>query len=255
MKKFPVSKNILTLLSVLSVLLVFSLVCMLCLLAMDKLGIDKLFGSSETEPESVPMQTEFPLPVHTEETSGASAVGGNLSALEKILVDIPYSDSYYIKIQVSVDETAGDGVPAPGTYEIWRFGDKYKIHRYNSNNEIEWMVTCDGDRLQVVDFTDLSNAYYSVSEGYSFESMAPLPELGILATEEHEIFEYSEDGDICNVAIEYPSISTVDNIVFSMSTGILHSFSRFQGSGSVWKIDLISSDLEFAFRDYMFRID
>ena len=100
MKKFPVSKNILTLLSVLSVLLVFSLVCMLCLLAMDKLGIVKLFGSSETEPESVPMQTEFPLPVHTEETSGASAVGGNLSALEKILVDIPYSDSYYIKIQV-----------------------------------------------------------------------------------------------------------------------------------------------------------
>ena len=159
MKKFPVSKNILTLLSVLSVLLVFSLVCMLCLLAMDKLGIVKLFGSSETEPESIPMQTEFPLPVHTEETSGASAVGGNLSALEKILVDIPYSDSYYIKIQVSVDETAGDGVPAPGTYEIWRFGDKYKIHRYNSNNEIEWMVTCDGDRLQVVDFTDLSNAY------------------------------------------------------------------------------------------------
>ena len=83
MKKFPVSKNILTLLSVLSVLLVFSLVCMLCLLAMDKLGIVKLFGSSETEPESVPMQTEFPLPVHTEETSGASAVGGKPFSLGK----------------------------------------------------------------------------------------------------------------------------------------------------------------------------
>ena len=255
MKKITAGKNILTLLSVLSVLLVFSLVCMLCLFAMDKLGIVSLSGPVPDETQDPSVETEFPLPVHTSNEQQAAALEGGVSVFERIFADIPYGDSYYIKMSVSVDETAEGAVPVSGTYEIWRFADKYKIHRYNSENETEWIVTCDGVRLQVIDFTEPSNTYYSVSDGYTFEKIAPLPDFGALADTECEIFEYSETGDVCSAAIEYPSISTVDNVVFSKSTGMLDSFSRFRGGRLIWKIDVESVDLDFLFSDYMFQID
>lgn len=69
MKKITASKNILTLLSVLSVLLAFSLVCALCLFAMDRFGIVDLSNSVTDETRNAPADTDFPLPVHTTDTS------------------------------------------------------------------------------------------------------------------------------------------------------------------------------------------
>ena len=255
LKKIFANKNVLTMMSILSVLLAFALVCALCLFAMDRLGIVKLSFSASQETGGVSAETDFPLPAHTAKTPSVSAVTGGISVFETVIEDIPFSDSYYIKMQISADQTAGDDLPEPGTYEIWRYGDKYKIHRYNSNYETEMVITCDGTRLWVIDYLNTSSMYYNVSDGYTFEKVAPYPDFHFLSDVEYEIFEYSESGDICSAALEYASLSTVDNIVFSMSTGMLHSFSRYHAGRIIWKIDMLSFDLDFDFMDYMFSIN
>ena len=255
MGKKSAYKNVLTLISVLSVLLAFTLVCALCLFVLYKTGVaDFAFGPPGEVQGGAPAGTHFSLPVHTaaSPTANAALTGANF---DRILAETPFVDSYYIKIQVSSDETAGDDVPVSGTYEIWRYGDRYKINRYNSGNETEKIITCDGTRIQVIDFLAPSIAYYAVSDGYTFEKLAPLPDFRLLLEEEHEIFEYREKDGACTAAYEYTSLAMVDNVRFSMSTGLIESFSRYRGGRLIWTTDVLSTDLDFSFRDYMFSID
>lgn len=249
-------KNILTLISILSVLLAFSLVCTLCLFVLYQTGIVNFpFGDPEAERRGTPSETDFSLPVHTASSPHADSVVAGPVDFENILAESPFSDSYYLKITVTSDETAGADVPASGTYEIWRYGDRYKINRYSEANETEQIVTCDGTRIQVIDFLTPSSTYYSVSDGYTFEQMSPLPDFRLLLQEEHEVFEYWERNGVCTAAYEYTSLATVDNVSFSMSTGLVEAFSRYRGGRVIWRLEVLSKDLDFAFSDYMFRID
>lgn len=248
-------KNLLTLVSVLSVLLAFTLVCALCLFVLYKTGIAEFaFGLPGEIQGGVPAGTDFSLPVHTAASPAANAALTEAS-FDRMLAETPFVDSYYIKIQISSDETAGDDVPVSGTYEIWRYGDRYKINRYNSGNETECVITCDGTRIQVIDFLAPPSTYYAVSDGYAFEKMAPLPDFSLLLEEEHEIFEYMERDGVCTAAYEYASLAMVDNVRFSMSTGLIASFSRYRGGRVIWTIDVLSTDLDFSFSNYMFSID
>lgn len=256
MGKKGVYKNFLTLVSVLSVLLAFTLVCALCLFVLYKTGIAEFaFGLPGEARGVTPSGTDFSLPVHTAAPPSASAVITGTVSFDRMLAETPFSDSYYIKIQVSSDETAGGDVPASGTYEIWHYGDRYKINFYNSKNEIEKIITCDGTRIQVINFLALSSTYYTVSDGYTFEKMAPMPDFSLLLREDHEVFEYLEKDGICSAAYEYTSLAMVDNVSFSMSTGLIDSFSRYRGGRVIWKTDVLSTDLDFSFSDYMFSID
>lgn len=173
MEKKGVYKNFLTLISVLSVLLAFALVCALCLFVLYKMEIVEFaFGPPKEVQGGTLSGTDFSLPVHTAAPPTANAVVTGTVGFDRMLAETPFSDSYYIKIQISSDETAGNDVPVSGIYEIWRYGDRYKINRYSSGNETEQIITCDGRRIQVIDFLAPSSIYYSVSDGYTFEKMA-----------------------------------------------------------------------------------
>ena len=98
-------KNLLTLVSVLSVLLAFTLVCALCLFVLYKTGIAEFaFGLPGEIQGGVPAGTDFSLPVHTAASPAANAALTEAS-FDRMLAETPFVDSYYIKIQISSDET------------------------------------------------------------------------------------------------------------------------------------------------------
>ena len=178
-------KNFLTLFSVLSVLLLFSLACLSVIFVLHRMNVIR-FPFDDKENEQIAENADVVFPLHHEETLPVNFSPSGIARYEQLIREIPFSDSFYVKITVT---DAGQGESSVFTYEIWRYGACYRINRYNAQDEVVYMATCDGKNVQTVDFSTLLVSHYEMSEAYAFEKMIPWPDFEALFREEHEIFE------------------------------------------------------------------
>lgn len=253
--KLTKNKNFVTLASVLSVFLAFILVTALCLFACDRLGIMRVELFPPKDKESVgEAGGKFSLPIHVEAPFSGEEIPSGKRFYEKLLRNAPFTEDYYLRLRILSDTLLDNTAPPSGEYEIWHFGERYKIHWYGNDGRVKKVITCDGTRVQIIDYQAASNEYYDVSSGYTYEEMTPLPRFGVILPLVREVFEYSEKDGICMAACEYPTISQLDTVRFSMTTGVLRSFSRYRDGRTAFTIDVVTSDLDFTFSDYMFEI-
>ena len=244
-------KNFLTLFSVFSVLLLFSLACLSVIFVLYRMNVIR-FPFDDKANAPIEGNTEVVFPLHDEETLSANFSPSGVAHYEKLIRQIPFSDSFYVKIMVT---DSGQGEPSVFTYEIWRYGACYRINRYNAQDEVVYMATCDGKNVQTVDFSTLLVLYYEMNEEYAFEKMIPWPDFEILFSEEHEIFEYSEDEEICIAVCEYPERNVVDETKVSKKTGFILSYKEIQEGKTTVFMETVSIDTDFYFNDYMFAIN
>jgi hypothetical protein len=116
------------------------------------------------------------------------------------------------------------------------------------------MMTCDGERVQLVDFGTLSDSYYLMNDQYLFENVVPLPNFRMLLQEEYEIFEYTEADGLCIVACEYPALSMVDETKLDRESGMLVAYKCIRKGQLDLSIQTLTSDTDFVFSDRMFEI-
>lgn len=252
--KLTKNKNFLTLASVLSVFFAFILVTALCLFACDRLGIMRfeLFPKKET-PSEGEAGGRFDLPLHTDDTFEGTAMPSGKTYYEKLLQSAPFADDYYLRLRVISDPLVDASAPPSGEYEIWHFGDRYKLHWYGNDGLVKRVTTCDGTRVQVIDYQNAATYYYDRSKGYTYEEVTPIPRFAEEYPLVREVFEYSEQDGICMAACEYPTLSMLDTVRFSMDTGVLRSFARYKEGRTALTIEVVSADLDFRFADYMFE--
>jgi hypothetical protein len=253
MKKLFASKSFLTMMSILSVLLVFVLLCAGTLMLLHQMDIISFSEDSPlgmlASPEEAPA-----LPVYTKAPSGALAMQTGGKAYEKLIMETPFLNAFYVKVEVESDMTEGAFIK--GVYEIWRYGDKYRIHRYSiADNEVEYVMICDGSRVQIADFVDTSITYDAYDAKYAFSDVAPIPNFRKILAEEHRFTEYSAFGDTCMFFCEYPALGVLDKVEFSKSTGLISYYHRLYGENTLLSVNMLTMDLDFVFVDHMFSID
>lgn len=250
------SNSALTLLAILSVLLAFSLICACCLFVVYRTGVFELPALFSKDP--VPVETNggevVSLPVHTEKMPSIEPISDKTEAFEDLLSSLPFSDRYYISVLITTNGEGAEELSPAGTYEIWRLDEKYKI-KYSVQNEEKRTVTCDGERVQIVDFEAITNRYFDFSPEYRFERMSPLPNFASLMHQIHDVFSYEEMNGVCSAAWEYTTLGFIDSVRLSMKDGMLLSFSRYKGGSIIWQIDVLSADDAVLLTDAMFRVD
>lgn len=253
MKKLFASKSFLTVMSILSVLLVFALLCVGTLMILHQMDIIAFPGDAPagmlTSPEEAPA-----LPVYTKEPGEALVMQTGGKAYEKLIMETPFLNEFYVQVEVESDMTEGAFVK--GIYEIWRYGDKYRIHRYSiADNEVEYVMICDGFRVQIADFANASITYDAYDAKYAFSDVAPIPNFRKILAEEHRFTEYSAFGDTCMFFCEYPALGVLDKVEFSKSTGLISYYHRLHGENTLLSVNMLAMDLDFVFVDHMFSFD
>ncbi len=247
------AKSLVTLFSVFSVLLLFSAVCLGVLTLLHHMNI-VYFPETQTE-SSADVQSDeaaVSLPLHTERENTVVYSPIGAVAYKDIAMQTPFIDSFYLKVRVL---NLRKEQPYSGIYEIWRFGEKYRINRYSEQDEVEYMVTCDGERVQIVDFGTLSASYHLMDEGFFFKNIAPLPDLDELLENDYELFEYEETDTLCIAVCDYPTLNLVDETQLFKTTGLLSSYKRIQDGQTVLSLQTLAVDTQFVFSDRMFEID
>ncbi len=253
MKKLLSSKSFLTVMSILSILFGFAVLCGGALFLLHSAGLfslpqsrEEITVSGETNGEAVD------LPVYTKAPSRAEPVSEYGTVPEELLSEMPFIDTYYLKIRVKA-ETSADLFES-GMYEIWRRGDRYRLHRYHpTEGEIEYTVICNGTRVQITDFVHASITYREES-GDSLAEFAPLPDFSKLFAEEHRILEYQEQDNKITLSYEYPS-GLIDRAEISKLTGLPISYTRTRGKVTLCSVEVISADDSYMFIDDMFSFD
>ena len=247
------AKSLVTLASVISVLLMFSFVCAGVLFVLNELNIVYFpFDTSDETKKTAGGDPSALLPLNDRLEISADMEEDGVSVYEKLVTQAPFTDSFYMKLRV---ENQMQDTPYTGIYEIWRFGKKYRINRYNLQDEVESILTCDGERVQLIDFSTLSDSYYLIDEGFFFEDVAPFPDFRSFFKSEYEIFEYSETEEFCNAVCEYPSLQTVDITKIYKDTGLPASYSLMKNGKTVLTIETVSLVADFAFNERMFDIE
>lgn len=253
-KRIFQNKNILTLASILSVLLALSLVCTGCLFVLNRLGVFELPRAESIDTHST--GDAFSLPIFTPEELTVEEIAAAKEKMEGLLLMLPFADQYYIKVYVSYFP-AGNSNHSVQTslYDVALFGDKYKITRYNTSLVVEEIITCDGKRVQVIDYRSASMDYFALSPEFSFVRVAPFPDFSLITQEDYAILDYTEENGICTVSCFYPKISATERINFSMETGIPTSISVYYHDQISVYMEFEALDLNFSFTDSMFAID
>ncbi len=241
--------------SILSILLGFALLCGGALAALHYLGIVSLSaGEEEVKLPAGANEGLLSFPLYTKLPQAAVDVGTNGLISEKLMEEMPFTDSFYIKVKVHSDMS--EGVFAQGAYEIWRYGDKYRIHRYHiSDNEVEYMMICDGERVQITDFATASISYADYNAAYAFSEVAPLPNFRKLFADVHFFSLYNEDGKNCSFSCEYPLLGVMDRVEFSKDTGLVSRYRRTHDDKTLLFLEVDTSYDDYVFTDYMFSFD
>lgn len=245
------AKSFLTLASVLSILLLFSMVCVGALYVLNRMGI-VYFPFEREETEEKNREPAVSLPLREADDASVSLIPSGTASYVNLFRNSPFTDDFYLKLRVIHEDS---GAPYSGIYEIWRFGDKYRINRYNEQDEVEYMLTCDGERVQLVDFGTLTDSYYMMTEGFFFDDIAPLPDFRSFYQGEYEIFEYSETDTLCSVACEYPAENAVDEVQIYKETGLLSSYKYIKDGKTLLVIETLSLNSAFGFSEKMFEIN
>ncbi|MBQ8496752.1 MAG: hypothetical protein IJ489_04760 [Clostridia bacterium] len=245
------AKSFLTLASVLSVLLIFSLVCAGALSVLNRMDL-VYFPFENTETEAKAGDPAVSLPIHEADDATAALISFGTASYVRLVREMPFTDNFYLKLRVNHAE---GGAPYSGIYEIWRFGDQYRINRYNEQDEVEYMLTCDGERVQLVDFGTLTDSYYMMTDGFFFDDVVPLPDFENFYQGEYEIFEYSETDTLCIAACEYPEENAVDEVQIYKETGLLSSYKYIRDGKTLLVIETLSLNSAFGFSEKMFEIN
>lgn len=255
MKKMLSSKSFLTVMSILSVLLGFTILCGAALLVLERIGVVSFSLVEKEVTVSAGMESvseDFPL--YTKAPESAVGVGTEGLVPAELIEDTPFIDQYYLKLAVRSD--MNEGAFAEGIYEIWRLGDKYRIHRYHIlDNEVEYIIICDGKRVQIQDFTKASIVYEEYSAAYAFSEVAPVPNFRKLFADIHVFSFYQENESTCAFSCEYPVLGVVDHVEFVKSTGIVSRYRRLHGETTLLSVDMTAIDNGYAFVDYIFYFD
>ncbi len=254
MKKLLSSKSFLTVMSILSILLGFAVLCGGALFLLHSVG---LFSIPQTEEELIVSgETDAgaaDFPIYTQESGTVETVLGAGVVPEELLAELPFIDIYYLKIKVKTETS--ENAPVSGTYELWRSGDRYRLHRYHpTEGEIEYTVICDGSRVQITNFVDAFIMYQEGSGADSLAEFSPLPNFAELFTEEHSILEYRAEDGILVLSYEYPS-GIVDRVKLDMVTGLPLSYTRTRGKVTLCSVEVLSADTSYMFIDDMFSFD
>ncbi len=255
MKKLLASKSFLTVMSILSVLLVFFLLCMGVLAVLDSMGIISFSFSEQTDlssSQTIPQSANFP--IYTKTPQEPERLVFEEEIPEALLAELPLIDTYYLKIRVYASKVESEFTE--GVYEIWRYGDRFRIHRYHPTaHAVEYAVICDGKRIRITDFSAPSIVYAELSEEYHFAKLSPLPNFPKMFLEKHHFTSYTETETHIMFSTEYPESNFTDYAEISKETGLLSSYRRTRKKFSLCSVEVLSADDSYMFIDDMFSFD
>ncbi len=254
MKKRTLPKSILTMLSVLSVLFGFAALCLGNLFLLDSLGVitlpldpagDQTPAFSGDAADDLGVFDCAPQAVQRAPITG--------SASDALLSKLPFVDRFYLSVRVTSADK--DSPYAGGSYEIWRSGEKYRIHRYDAaGGGIVTTTICDGQRVQIMDYTTTSITYAALDEAHSFEKMAPLPDFSALLSDAHSFTSYEETADSVYLTVSYSALLVSDHVLFEKASGIVTDYRRLDGEELLLAISVEMVDTEYAMADYIFAL-
>ncbi len=255
MKKLLQSKSFLTAVSILSVLLIFALLCGGSMMILHELGLmDLPSDGNEVVIPNAGNDGVGALPLYTEAYLPAAEIDADIHACDRLLAAMPFVDGYYMKLQVDSDQETGRF--ASGLYEIWRHGNRYRIHRYRIGGDAASIMVSDGERVQITNFDDITVFYDTYSEAYAFEKVAPLPDFEEnFARHEHRLVSHRRVDDRRVMTYEYPLSGENEEIDVYSDTGMLLYYSRVSGEKTILAVNVITADIDFRFSDYMFSFD
>lgn len=251
-KRWVSSKNFLTLISILSVLVLFFGVCAGILFALNALHLVS-FPFAEEESLSAPTDADGDIfiPVYKQPENGTQNFHTEMPFCDGLLKSLPLTDAYYLYIYVT---EYINGVPQNSIYELWCYGEKYRLNHYNDNYEVQSMMTCDGEFVQIADYLAVDVRYYLKGEEYALKNVSPLPDFSKLLSKEHKLTSYSEENGVCTVLYEYPEFHMTDEIVLECENGLLRSYTNRVNGKTVCKTEVLVADASYPFHDDMFRV-
>lgn len=251
-KRWVSSKNFLTSISILSVLILFFGVCAGVLFALDWLHLVSFpFGEQQTLSEPTDADGEIFIPVYKPNENGMQNFHTEMPFCDGLMKSLPLTESYYLYIYVT---DYVNGIPEVSIYELWRYGEKYRLNHYNENYEVQSMVTCDGEFVQIADYIVVEVRYYLKGEEYDLKNISPLPDFSKLLTKEHKLTSYAEENGFCTVLYEYPEFHMTDEIAVKSTDGLLSYYTNRVNGKTVRKVEVLVADSSYPFHDDMFRV-
>jgi len=251
-KRLFSSKGVLNLISVLSVLILFFCVCAGVLFVLDGLHwISLPFGGEPTRSEQTEADGEIFIPVYKPSENEKQNFHTEMPFCDGLLKKLPLTEAYYLHIYVT---DYVNGVPKSEIYELWRYGEKYRLNHYNEDYEVQSMMTCDGEFVQIADYIAVEIRYYLKGEEYALKNVSPLPDFSKILNKEHHLISYSEENGFCTVLYEYPDLHMTDEIVLETAEGLLYSYTNRINGKAVHEVKVLVSDSSFPFDDDMFRV-
>ncbi len=239
--------------SILSILLGFALLCTAALAVLHALGVFAFPSEYLSAPPASDSAVSPQFPVFTKPTEKAEIFSPD-EVPDALFTAIPFIDQYYIKLEVHSDME--DGTFAKGVYEIWKYGDRYRLHRYHPvTKEVEYTVICNGNRVQITDFSQTSVTYAVYSEAYTLEEIAPLPNFKRLFAAKHHFLSYIDHGETVSFSCEYPVLKITDRAELSKTTGLISSYTRLYGDGELLSVNILTAYDTYVFIDDMFSFD
>ena len=247
------NKTVLTVLSLVSVLVFFFATCFFALWGLLRLDVFSMPG--ETVAYRPPAEgDDMSLPVHTlTEDHSISELGADV--LENLWGNMPFSDSYYVKVSVVSQENNYYFLSESGTYEIWRYGDRFHINHYDTKGKIMRNITCDGKRIQIKNYDSASAEYVQLSNEYNFDTFSPIPDFSDMKNRNYRIISYHEENGILTAYYEYDEGFFFDKIEVDMQTGLVVNYLRRYYGDPRYQLTVENFDFDFVFEDYMFALD
>ena len=241
--------------SILSILLGFALLCGASLAALQYFDVISFYSAEDEISVSGDMDAlSSDFRVYEKKPQVTIGVGTEVLFSEALIKETPFTDSCYVKLEVRSDTK--DGAFAEGVYEIWRYQDKYRIHRYHiSDGEVEYITICDGDRVMMINFADVSIVYEDYGVTFAFSEVAPIPNFRKLFADTHSVTNYSENEELCSFSCEYPLLGVTDRVEFFKDTGMISSYQRLHEDRALLSVKVIAISDEYDFGDHMFSFD
>lgn len=247
------NKTVLTVLSLASALIFFFGVCFFALWGLWRLDVFELPG--ETVAYRPPVEDDdMSLPIHmlTEDHS-ISEIGADV--LENLWGNMPFSDSYYMKVSVASRHELDARLPESGTYEIWRYGDRFQINHYDTENKIVRSITCDAKRVQIKNYRNMTTESKLLTESCNFETFSPIPAFDDMKNRVYQAVSYHEQDGIFTVYFEYDEWFVFEKIEIDMQTGVIVNYIRRYLGNPRLNFTVDNFDFDFVFEDYMFALN
>ena len=242
-----------SLLSVLSILIVFGLVCGGIIYTLVKTGAMNFGGEQGSTTSSSAASSKR----DDEMLTDVKELGFGKSELQTVLLQTPFSDTYYARIYTTY--VGRYGVEGTGAnfkieiYDIYKSAEKYKIITYNSGMTPQKYVICDGENVAVLDGEGVGKTY-PVSETFSFVYQSPMPDFSIFETEKYEITSYSLSDGEYTVYCKFPDMGITDEIHIDEETGVVNYFRSAFGGKTFVEYSLFDFDREYPFSEDEFIV-